>query len=191
MKKVIEYTNRIVLALFTFGTLLSCTGNKNDSVAILKQRINNAKIVEYVDTLYGAKLFYPDFFKIDSVGKYYAIFSYSDESVKDLNLTFFIYPPRLIENSKEYVRRNTDSLTTFSRVKTNSFIMIQEYEHFSQIKCIFKFYKTQHGWTSYTLTYEKQYEEAVERLTKMVMDWIIYDEDTAKWFSDMCDFLDI
>lgn len=190
MKKVIKCTSRIVFALFTFGILLSCTGN-NNSVAILKQRIDNAKMVEYVDTLYGAKLFYPDFFKTDSVGKYYASFSYSDESVKDLNLTYFIYPPRLIESSKEYVCRNTDSLTTFSKVKTGSFIMTQEYEYFPQSKCVFKFYKTQHGWISYMLTYEKQYEKAVERLINMTKDWKVYDENTPKWFSDICDFFDL
>ena len=68
--------------------------------------------------------------------------------------------------------------------------MIQEYEYFPQIKCVFKFSKTRHGWTSYILTYEKQYEEAVDRLIEIVTDWKIYDKDMPEWFSDMCDFLD-
>ncbi|MBQ9356857.1 MAG: hypothetical protein IJT98_06175 [Prevotella sp.] len=187
MKKIIV----VLIFVFFTGSYVSCDNNSDDSVEILRKRTENAKMIEYVDSTYGARLFYPDFFKIDSVGKSYASFSYSDENIKDLRLSFSIYPPRLIEKSKEYVRRNTDSLTTFSKVKSGSLVMTEEYEYFPQIKCVFKFYKTQHGWTSFCLTYEKQYEEAVERLIKMTKDWKIYDEDTPKWFCDMCDFLDI
>lgn len=69
--------------------------------------------------------------------------------------------------------------------------MTQEYENYPQIRSVFKYYKTIHGWTCYTLTYEKQYEDAVEILIKMVKDWKIYNENYPKWFDDMCDFLDI
>ena len=190
-KKVFKYTIRIVLGLICFGTLLSCVNNSNDPAEILKRRIDKAEMVEYIDTVRNARLLYPDFFKIDSVGKYYASFSYSDKDVKELNLYYIIYPPRWIESSKEYVRINTDSLTTFSKVKLGSFIMTQEYEYFPQLKSVSKYSETIHGWTSYTLTYEKQYEDAVGRLTRMVDDWKIYDEDNPKWFTDICDFLDI
>lgn len=183
MKKIIAI---IFFLLFT-GCYISCDNNSNDPIEILKQRINKAEMVEYVDTIYGAKLLYPDFFTIDSV---YGSFSYSDENVKELKLSYFIYPPRFIENSKEYVCRHTDSLTTFSKVKTGSFIITEEYEYFPQIKCVSKFYKTLHGWTSYTLTYEKQYEGAVGRLVNMVEDWKIYDEDIPEWVTDIFDFLD-
>lgn len=187
MKKIITI---IIIVLFT-GCYVSCDNNSDDPIEILRQRIDKAEMVEYVDTLYGAKLLYPDFFRVDSIGKIYADFSYSDENVKNLSLSYFIYPPRIFDNSKDAVRKLSDSLTTFSRVKERSFIMTEEYEYFPQIKCVFKFYKTRHGWTSYTLTYDKQYEDAVERLIKMVKDWKIYDEDTPRWFSDMCDFLDV
>ena len=180
----------IMIILFT-GCYVSCGNNSNEFAKILKQRINSAEMVEYTDTFYGAKLLYPDFFKIDSVGKYYASFSYSDKNMKDLNLFYEILPPRWIEESKEYVRRHTDSLTTFSKVKSSSFIMIQEYKYFPQIKCVFKFYKTQYGWTCYVLTYEKQYEDAVKRLVNMTKEWKIYDENIPRWISDMCDFLDL
>ena len=189
-KKIIKYTRIIVLGLITFGALSSCSNNSSDPAEILKRRIDKCKMVEYTDTFYGAKLLYPDFFKIDSVGKCYASFSYSDENIKELNLFYFIYPPRLIENSKEYVRISTDSLTTFSKVKSGSFIQTDEYEHFPEIKCVFKFYKSKHGWTSYILTYEKKYEDAVERLIDMVKDWKIYSEDYPEWVTDMFDFLD-
>jgi hypothetical protein len=148
-------------------------------------------MVEYLDTLYGAKLLYPDFFKIDSVGKYYASFSYTDSSVEVLNLYYQILPPRLDENPKEIASSQTDSLTTFLNVKNRSYIMIEEYEYFPQIKCVFKCYRSNHGWTRYVLTYEKQYEEAVEILIKITKDWKIYDENTPEWITDMCDFFDI
>ena len=189
-KKYIRYTSRIILSIIVLWSISSCNDNSDDPVEILRQRIEKAEMKVYVDTLYGAKLLYPDFFKIDSVGKCYASFSYSDENIKELNLFYFIYPPRFIENSKEYARRHTDSLTKFSRVKSGSFILTEEYEHFPEIKCVFKFYKTCHGWTSYILTYDKRYEDAVERLVDMTKDWKIYDKDLPEWFSDMCDFLD-
>lgn len=187
MKKVIVI---IIFAFFT-GSYVSCDNNSDASVEILRKRIENAKMIVYVNSTYGAKLLYPDFFKIDSVGKSFASFSYSDENVKELNLFYWKLPPRLIENSEEYVRRNTDSLTTFSRVRSGSFIETDEYEYFPKIKCVFKYYKTRHGWACYILTYEKEYEDAVERLMKIVKDWKIYNEDVPMWFSDICDFLDI
>lgn len=186
MKKIIAI---IIIALFT-GCFISCENNSDDPVEILRRRIEKAEMKEYIDTIYGAKLLYPDFFKIDSVGKCYASFSYSDENIKELNLFYFIYPPRLIENSKEYVSINTDSLTSFSRVKTCSFIETEEYEYCPEIKCVSKYYKTRRSWTSYSLSYEKQYEDAVERLVDMVKDWKIYSKDYPEWVTDLFDFLD-
>lgn len=180
----------IVLGLITLGALSSCSNNSSDPAEILKRRIDKCEMVEYVDSFYGARLLYPDFFKIDSVGKCYASFSYSDENIKELNLFYLIYPPRIIENPKEYARNKTDSLTTFSRVKSSSFILTEEYEFFPETKSIYKFYKTKHGWTSYILTYEKEYEDAVEKLVDMVKDWKIYSEDYPEWVTDLFDFLD-
>ena len=190
-KKIIKYTRIIVLGLITLEALSSCSDNGNNPAEILKRRIEKCEMVEYVDSFNGARLLYPDFFKIDSVGKSHASFSYSDENVKELKLYYSKYLPRLIESSKEYVREHTDSLTTFSKVKGGSFILTQEYEQFPQIKDVSKYYHTLHGWTSYNLTYDKRYEDAVGRLVNMVEDWKIYDEDTPRWFSDICDFLDI
>ena len=180
----------VLLIISPFFCFVSCNYTSGH-VAVLKQRIDKAEMVEYVDSIYGAELLYPDFFKIDSVGKGYACFSYSDKNVKELSLTYCKYPPRLFGNTEEAVKILSDSLTTFSRVKTSSFILTEEYEYFPQIKCVSKFYRTLNGWTSYSLVYEKQYEDAVVRLAKMVKDWKIYEEDTPRWFSDMCDFLDI
>ena len=181
----------IIIVVLLIGGFISCNTNSNDPVAILKQRIDKAEMVEYEDTIWGAKLLYPDFFKIDSIGKSYADFSCSDENVKELKLSYFKFPPRLIDSSKDYVRRHSDSLSTFSRVKSGSFILTEEYEHFPQIKCVFKFYHTQYGWAGYCLTYEKQYEDAVERLIKMVKDWKIYSKDVPEWITDIYDFIDI
>lgn len=187
MKKLIP----IIIVVLFIGGFISCNTNTNDPVAILKQRINNAEMVEYVDSTYGAKLLYPDFFKIDSIGKTYAYFSYSDENVKELKLSYFRFPPRMIDSSKDYVRSHSDSLTTFSRVRPGSFILTEEYEHFPQIKCVFKFYHTRYGWAIYYLTYEKQYEDAVERLIKMVKDWKLYSKEVPEWITDIFDFIDI
>ena len=191
-KKVFKYTIGIALGVICLGFMLSCVNNGSNPAEILKQRIDKAEMVVYVDSIYGARLFYPEFFHVDSIGKYYVQFSYSDENVKELCLEYDIIPPRLFDSSEEAVRiLSNDSLTTASKVKKGSFVITQEYECFPRLKCIMKHYKTIHGWARYSLTYEKQYEDAVERLTKMVVDWKIYDEDIPKCFTDVCDFLDI
>ena len=186
MKKLIPI---IILLICGF---VSCNTNSNDPVEILKQKINKAEMVEYVDTIYGAKLLYPDFFKVDSVGRASAFFSYSDENVKILNFEYYISPPRLFDSTKEAVRFMTSNpLATSSEVKTGSFIITEEYENFPHDKCVSKYYKTKYGWASYSLTYEKEYEDAVKRLIKMVKDWKVYDDNVPEWFTDMCDFFDI
>lgn len=185
MKRLIT----IIMLVLSIGGFVSCT-NSNDPVEILRERINNAEMVEYVDSIYGAKLLFPCFFQVDSIGKYCASFSYSDDNVKELILEYSILPPRLIDNSKEAVHMFSDSLTISSKVKKSSFILIQEYEYLPQIKSVFKYYKTIHGWACYTLTYEKKYEESVERLINMVKDWKIYSKDHPEWITDMFDFID-
>ena len=89
---------------FVFGILIllfsqvSCDRNRNNSIAILKQRIENANMKEYVDSIYGARLLYPDFFHVDTIGKYYVSYSYLDENVTDLIKEIDIMITKIIDD---------------------------------------------------------------------------------------------
>ena len=142
---------------------MSCGRDVNDPMEVLKHRIDKAEMVQYIDSICNAKLFYPDFFNIDTVGNDVAGFSYSDKNVKVLSL----------------------------KRRKSSFIIAGEFENNSQITYLSKYYHTIHGWSCYSLTYEKQYEDAVKRLINEIKDWKIYAGNTPEWIVDLCDFLDV
>lgn len=181
----------ILTILISISSCMSCGRIINDPVAVLKHRIDKAEMVQYIDTIRNAKLFYPDFFDIDTIGNDRACFSYSDKNVKVLSLSYYRYPPRMLGTSNEAVRFLSDSLNVCSKVRKRSFIIVGEDEKDSPITYFSKYYHTIHGWICYTLTYEKQYEDAVEKLVKMIKDWKIYTDDTPEWIVDLCDFLDV
>ena len=191
-KPIIKYSVAVVFVLIILISSWVLCGRKiNDPVAVLKHRIDKAEMVQYVDTVCNAKLFYPDFFDIDTIGNDRACFSYSDKNVKVLSLSYYRYPPRMLGTSNEAVRFLSDSLNVCSKVRKRSFIIVGEDEKDSPITYFSKYYHTIHGWNCYTLTYEKQYEDAVEKLVKMIKDWKIYTDDTPEWIVDLCDFLDV
>ena len=181
----------ILTILISISSCMSCGRNVNDPMEVLKHRIDTAEMVQYVDAICNAKLLYPDFFNIDTIGNEVAGFSYSDKNVKVLSLSYYRYPPRMLGTSNEAVRFLSDSLNVCSKVRKRSFIIVGEDEKDSPITYFSKYYHTIHGWTCYTLTYEKQYEDAVEKLVKMIKDWKIYTDDTPEWIVDLCDFLDV
>lgn len=188
----IKFSLAVVLALIILiGSWVLCGRIINDPVAVLKHRIDKAEMVQYIDTVRNAKLFYPDFFDIDTIGNDRACFSYSDKNVKVLSLSYYRYPPRMLGTSNEAVRFLSDSLNVCLKRRKSSFIIAGEFENNSQITYLSKYYHTIHGWNCYTLTYEKQYEDAVEKLVKMIKDWKIYTDDTPEWIVDLCDFLDV
>ena len=180
-----------VILIILISSWVLCGRKINDPVAVLKHRIDKAEMMQYVDTVCNAKLFYPDFFDIDTIGNDRACFSYSDKNVKVLSFSYYRYPPRMLGTSNEAVRLLSDSLNVCLKERKGSFIIAGEDEKDSPIRYLSKYYHTIHGWTCYTLTYEKQYGDAVERLVKMIKDWKIYTGDTPEWIVDMCDFWDI
>ena len=181
----------ILTILISISSCMSCGRDVNDPMEVLKHRIDKAEMVQYVDAICNAKLLYPDFFNIDTIGNDRACFSYSDEDVKVLSLSYYRYPPRMLGTSNEAVCLLSDSLNVCSKVRKRFFIMAGEDEKDSPITYLSKYYHTIHGWTCYTLIYEKQHEDAVERLVKMIKDWKIYTDDTPEWVVDVCDFLDV
>ena len=184
-------TIRTAIVLITItASMVSCR-DSDDPVAVLKHRIDNAKMIEYVDSSHKAKVLYPDFFHVDSIGKNFASFSYSDKDVKVLRLDYRNYPPRFIYSSHEAVRLFSDSLNVCLREKEGSFIMKGKEWEGSPITYLERFNSTIYGWSCYTLTYEKRYEDAVERLSEMVMDWKIYSDNVPKCVVDLCDFLGV
>lgn len=181
----------ILTILISISSCMSCGRDVNDPVQALKCRIDKAEMVQYVDSICNAKLFYPDFFNIDTVGNDVAGFSYSDKNVKVLSLSYYRYPPRVFDSTDEAIRLLSDSLDFCLKRRKNSFIIAGEFENNSQITYLSKYYHTIHGWSCYSLTYEKQYEDAVKRLINEIKDWKIYTDDTPEWVVDVCDFLDI
>lgn len=181
----------ILTILISKSSCMSCGRDVNDPVQALKCRIDKAEMVQYVDSICNAKLFYPDFFNIDTIGNDVAGFSYSDKNVKVLSLSYYRYPPRVFGSTDEAIRLLSDSLDFCLKRRKNSFIIAGEFENNSQITYLSKYYHTIHGWSCYTLTYEKQYEDAVKRLINVIKDWKIYAGNTPEWVVDVCDFLDI
>lgn len=191
-KTFIKYSVAVVLVLIILiSSWVLCCRDVNDPVQALKCRIDKAEMVQYVDSICNAKLFYPDFFDIDTIGNDRACFSYSDKNVKVLSLSYYRYPPRMLGTSNEAVRFLSDSLNVCSKVRKRSFIIVGKDEKYSPITYFSKYYHTIHGWTCYTLTYEKQYEDAVKRLINEIKDWKIYAGNTPEWVVDVCDFLDV
>lgn len=181
----------ILTILISISSCMSCGRDVNDPVQALKCRIDKAEMVQYVDSICNAKLFYPDFFNIDTVGNDVAGFSYSDKNVKVLSLSYYRYPPRAFDSTDEAIRLESDSLNVCLKRRKSSFIIAGEFENNSQITYLSKYYHTIHGWSCYTLTYEKQYEDAVKRLINEIKDWKINAGNTPEWVVDVCDFLDI
>ena len=181
----------ILTILISISSCMSCGRDVNDPMEVLKHRIDKAETVQYVDSICNAKLFYPDFFNIDTIGNDVASFSYSDKNVKVLSLSYYRYPPRVFDSTDEAIRLLSDSLDFCLKRRKNSFIIAGEFENNSQITYLSKYYHTIHGWSCYTLTYEKQYEDAVKRLINEIKDWKIYAGNTPECVVDVCDFLDI
>lgn len=181
----------ILTILISISSCMSCGRDVNDPMEVLKHRIDKAEMVQYVDSICNAKLFYPDFFNIDTVGNDVAGFSYSDKNVKVLSLSYYRYPPRVFGSTDEAIRLESDSLNVCLKRRKSSFIIAGEFENNSQITYLSKYYHTIHGWSCYTLTYEKQYEDAVKRLINEIKDWKIYTGNTPECVVDICDFLNI
>ena len=181
----------ILTILISISSCMSCGRDVNDPVQALKCRIDKAEMVQYVDSICNAKLFYPDFFNIDTVGNDVAGFSYSDKNVKVLSLSYYRYPPRVFGSTDEAIRLLSDSLDFCLKRRKNSFIIAGEFENNSQIIYLSKYYHTIHGWSCYSLTYKKQYEDAVKRLINEIKDWKIYTGNTPECVVDICDFLNI
>ncbi|MBR1901980.1 MAG: hypothetical protein IJ826_03270 [Bacteroidaceae bacterium] len=181
----------ILTILISISSCMSCGRNVNDPMEVLKHRIDKAEMVQYVDAICNAKLLYPDFFNIDTIGNDVAGFSYSDKNVKVLSLSYYRYPPRVFGSTDEAIRLLSDSLNVCLKRRKSSFIIAGEFENNSQIIYLSKYYHTIHGWSCYSLTYEKQYEDAVKRLINEIKDWKIYTGNTPECVVDICDFLNI
>ena len=181
----------ILTILISISSCMSCGRDVNAPMEVLKHRIDKAEMVQYVDSICNAKLFYPDFFNIDTVGNDVAGFSYSDKNVKVLSLSYYRYPPRVFDSTDEAIRLLSDSLNVCLKRRKSSFIIAGEFENNSQITYLSKYYHTIHGWSCYSLTYEKQYEDAVKRLINEIKDWKIYTGNTPECVVDICDFLNI
>lgn len=198
IKKDLDTTmkRKIAIILYILSLLIcfdSCNRDKNTPAELLKQKINNAEMKEYVDSVYGAKLLYPDFFEVDTTDEYNKVrYCYSDDKVKELSLSLHYFPPRLFENVDKIVDSfEYDSLYACIEKKNNSCIMKGKDGPNSEYIYLIKYYRSRHGWAACTLIYEPQYEDAVERLVKMVKGWKIYSEDNPEWLTDTFDFLDI
>jgi hypothetical protein len=183
--------------LYVFVLLISFVSCKNDSddpVEILSKRIDNAEMVEYIDSVHGAKLLYPDFFLVDTTKEFSDVrFYYSDENVKELSLNLSYYPPRFFENINKVVEiYESYSQYECIKKKKHSCIMKGKDDPNAEFTNLCKCKKGRYWWIVCTLTYEPQYERSVKRLSKIVKNWKpMPPENIPVWFSDICDFLDI
>ena len=182
----------IILAIVCL--ISSCESNSDDPAEILKKRIDQAEMIEYIDSVHGAKLLYPDFFRVDTTEeREHVRFYYSDENIKELSIGLFFYPPRLFQNVDVFIHRyESDSLYTCIEKKNHSCIMKGKDGPNSEYIYLIKYAKGRYGWIACTLTYEPQYENSVKRLIYNVKKWKpMPPENVPVWLSDIFDFLDI
>ena len=182
----------ILFILVLLISFISCKDDSNDPAEILKKRIDNAEMIEYIDSAHGAKLLYPDFFLVDTTKEFSDVrFYYSDEKVKEISLNLSYYPPRFINIKKIIDIYESDSLYECIEKKKHSFIMKGKDGPNAEYTYLCKYKKGSYWWIVCTLTYEPQYERSVERLSKMVKNWKpMPPEGIPVWISEICDFLD-
>ncbi len=193
MSEIMQKIITLLIIIIILFNIVSCNHNYDDPVAKLKYRIDKAGMIEYVDSTLGARLLYPDFFKVDTTGEYRARFYYSDENVNEISLSYSIISPRRIDNVANYIHCVVTSDSLFESVREGkySFILAGGYKSDSPLTGRYKYFRTIHGWGCYDIVYDKKYEDAIEKLIKMQNDWRIYEEDVPKWLTDICCFLDI
>ena len=172
--------------IITISFIVACN-NMDDSVARLKQKIDKAEMVEYIDSVHltTVKMLYPDFFSVKKENGQRAEFYYSDQDVKELVLSFHAIPPRIFENTEKALKIISDSLDICIKKRSDYFILKSEESDPSSFVLLTKYYRTKFGgWICVSILYEKKYEKAVTRLTKQVMKWKPLSD---KLFPDMPD----
>jgi hypothetical protein len=182
----------ILLILVLLICFISCKNDSDDPVEILKKRIDNAEMIEYIDSAHGAKLLYPDFFLVDTTREVEDVrFYYTDENVKELSLGLSYIPPRFM-NIDRFIRIcESDSLYVCIEKKKHSCIMKGKDGPNAEYTYLCKYKKGNYWWIVCTLTYEPQYERSVKRLSRMVKNWKpMPPEGIPVWISEICDFLD-
>ena len=186
----------IIMAVvgLTSVCFISCENKSNDPAEILRERIDKAEMIEYIDSVHGVKLLYPDFFRVDTTGKLDNIrFYYSDEHVKELSLGLSYYHPRFIENIDKIIGLfESDSLYVCLEKKKRSCLLKGKDGPNSEYIYLIKYAKGPYWWIACTLTFEPQYENSVKRLIYIVKKWkAMPPENVPVWLSDILDFLDI
>lgn len=76
----------ICITCLLLSFIVIACNNSNDPVERLKQKIDKAEMVEYIDSVHGVKLLYPNIFSIKKVDNYCAEFNYSDKDVKEISV---------------------------------------------------------------------------------------------------------
>lgn len=180
----------VLLVLLLSFIVIACN-NSNDPVERLKQKIDKAEMVEYIDSVHGVKLLYPNFFSIKKVDNYCAEFNYSDKDVKEICLSYRLIPPRIFDTTDELLLLTDDSVTTCIK-KKNHYIILKTEDNEPYPLSLDKYYTSIHGWIRVSIEYDKKYEGAVKRLIKQVEQWKpIPNDDIPKWLNAILDFLDI
>ena len=163
----------VLLVLLLSFIVIACN-NSNDPVERLKQKIDKAEMVEYIDSVHltTVKMLYPDFFSVKKENGQRAEFYYSDQDVKELVLSFHAIPPRIFENTEKALKIISGSLDICIKKRSDYFILKSEESDPSSFVLLTKYYRTKFGgWICVSILYEKKYEKAVTRLTKQVMKW--------------------
>ena len=121
MKRLKDVILYVLVLLISF---VSCKNDSDDPVEKLKKRIDNAEMVEYIDSAHGTKLLYPDFFLVDTTREIeYVRFYYTDENVKELSLNLSYYPPRFFENINKVVEIYENSPAEKAGLKKDDIII--------------------------------------------------------------------
>ena len=144
----------------------------------LKQMIDSASIKVYKEKRYGVMAPYPDFFEVDttsspSAGRFNYPFIADDSINLSTGIGIVMFVEENIEkwNIKEAVQNLEDSATVCLGHGKDYFILSSYMENYPIIHSIEKCFLVNGNWINYTLYYDIRYENAVERLIKMVKEW--------------------
>ena len=167
----------ILIVLFCVLTYLSISNTSTKNVALsnatqqLKQRIDSAKMISYVDKAFNVQISYPDFFAVCDTFPGTARFSYLNDSVNDIKMVLFVEPNVEGWDIAEAVGHLSDSVNVCMSQGDDYFIMSGRLSESPSVLFLEKCFLIDGNWVDYTIYYNSSHEKVTGRLLDTVIKW--------------------
>lgn len=160
-----------ILAYVSFYKAPSKAKDTPICVLSLKERVDTARMITYVDSTYNVGLCYPSFFVIVDTEPGTARFRYPSDSVNEIALTMFVEPNVEGWNIKDAVEHLTDSNCTCAKQGDDYYMMSGMFSDNPLALFYEKCFLIDGKWVNLTLYYLAEYETAIGRLIDSVKCW--------------------